>query len=283
MYTTKWFRRSGINKKFFDIEGIIYVVGMNHATIDSLIEEKYKSKKKTVTGLDYMKKIVQVPFHIPEWSREDIRTLVSDTIDRVFGPGDLQTEYTQAFDIIIQAIDANPREAKRFINSVILSRAAFSNLPLDELMVVHALRFRTEWNPFLDFVTETSERKKFFNTYETLVKSGRASAETIDSMANSLEEVYISKLEMSTFEEQRHFADANRLEFSDYYKNAKGLLQLWPNIEIEYPGFLLIHNPLNSFLLTIFKGKTIKDRLRDVEDLERFRRASRTTSDNLKS
>jgi predicted KAP-like P-loop ATPase len=51
-------------KTFFDIEGIIYVIGMDPATIDDIIHTKYGEKSK-IDGLDYLQKIVQLPFQIP--------------------------------------------------------------------------------------------------------------------------------------------------------------------------------------------------------------------------
>jgi predicted KAP-like P-loop ATPase len=55
-------------KSFFDIEGIIYVIGMNPKTIDFLVQKKFESNS-AITGLDYMKKIVQLPFHIPDYNK----------------------------------------------------------------------------------------------------------------------------------------------------------------------------------------------------------------------
>jgi hypothetical protein len=267
-------------KSFFDIEGIVYVIGMNHATIDSLIEEKFKSKNKTVTGLDYMKKIVQLPFHIPEWSREDIRAFVDYTITNELGGADtLQRILREAFSIIIQAIDTNPREAKRFINSVILSQAVFNYLPLEELLIVHALKFRPEWNPFLDFITEADRKEAFFSLYKTLVGLEKESSSTIEHLAKGLEGVYKGEIDVGSFEEQPNFRDSNKAEFREYYKLAKEILQLWPDIERNYPGFLLVRNPLSTFLLTTYHDVPIMKGLADINNLEVFRRASRTTSD----
>ena len=53
-------------KSFFDIEGIIYVIGMDSETINSLIKKKY-GEEYAIKGLDYLQKIVQLPFQIPTW------------------------------------------------------------------------------------------------------------------------------------------------------------------------------------------------------------------------
>jgi len=266
-------------KGLFDINGLIYVLGMNPDTIDSLIEEKYKSRKKTVTGLDYMKKIVQLPFHIPAWSENDIHTLVNDTITRELkGADELQRIFGDAFSIVIQAIEPNPRETKRFINSMALSQAIFDYLPLEELMIVHALRFRQEWNPFLEFITDGSTKKVFFEKYDMLIQYRTDSRVSIEYMAKGLENVFRNKIEISDFEKQPSFTDVNQGAFGLYYNSAKAILQLWPDIEDKYPGFLLFRNPLSKFLLTNYHDQLIKDKLAQINNLEVFRRASGTTS-----
>ncbi|MFZ0510531.1 MAG: P-loop NTPase fold protein, partial [Candidatus Nitrosopolaris sp.] len=61
-------------KTFFDIEGLIYVIGMDSGSINSIIEEKYGGKDsdiKVKKGLDYLQKIVQLPFQIPTWKGID--------------------------------------------------------------------------------------------------------------------------------------------------------------------------------------------------------------------
>jgi predicted KAP-like P-loop ATPase len=58
-------------KSFFDLEGIIYVLGMNSNSITSIIQQKY-GNDPTITGFDFLKKIVQLPFLIPEWNEGDM-------------------------------------------------------------------------------------------------------------------------------------------------------------------------------------------------------------------
>ena len=51
-------------KTFFDIDGIVYVVGIDPTTIDSIIQTKY-GKESKIDGMDYLQKIVQLPFQVP--------------------------------------------------------------------------------------------------------------------------------------------------------------------------------------------------------------------------
>lgn len=49
-------------KTFFDIEGFVYVIGMDSNSIDHIIKHKY-GEDSNIKGSDYLKKFVQLPFH----------------------------------------------------------------------------------------------------------------------------------------------------------------------------------------------------------------------------
>jgi predicted KAP-like P-loop ATPase len=109
-------------KTFFDIEGIIYVVGIDPTTIDSLIQTKY-GKESKIDGMDYLQKIVQIPFQVPVWSPVDLSKTIGAMIERAgmnvseFEPILKQT----STELIINAARLNPRDIKRFVNSIILA------------------------------------------------------------------------------------------------------------------------------------------------------------------
>ena len=151
-------------KSFFDIEGLVYVVGMDSETINSLVKKKY-GEDSAVKGLDYMQKIVQLPFQIPTWRKEDISEFLDHIINKDLADSDIKNELLINKEILMKAVKTNPREAKRFVNDLILSRAAFDK-PCDRLIVVQALKFRREWNNFLEFLTSglsDASRSDFLN------------------------------------------------------------------------------------------------------------------------
>jgi len=59
------------------------------------------------------------------------------------------------------------------MNDIILARSVFKK-PVDNLVVVEALKFRQEWNKFLEFVTPDDKRKQFFTAYKNLKDDGHA-------------------------------------------------------------------------------------------------------------
>src|SRR5581483_1839172 len=63
-------------KLFFDLEGFVFVVGLDQAVIERSIELKYGPAEpaagRQITGSDYVKKIFQVPFGLPRIPTDQI-------------------------------------------------------------------------------------------------------------------------------------------------------------------------------------------------------------------
>jgi tetratricopeptide (TPR) repeat protein/GTPase SAR1 family protein len=158
-------------KAFFDMEGFIYVIGMNSKSINSIVRKKF-SDDPGVKGIDYMQKIVQLPFQIPEWKEIDISRSIGKIISKGLEGSDLLKDFEENKKLIVKAVEKNPRQVKRFINNVILAQAVF-NKEIDKLIAVRALDFRDGWQNFLELITPNDKRKKFFEGYKKLTDSER--------------------------------------------------------------------------------------------------------------
>jgi len=153
-------------KSFFDIEGIVYVIGMDAETINSLVKQKYGGSF-AIKGLDYLQKIVQLPFQVPEWKEVDLSNSVRKIITQGLKDSEFVEQFEKNTELIVKAVELNPRQVKRFINNIILAKSVFSK-PVDELIVVQALHFRPEWNSFLELITPDDTRMKFLKEYKRL-------------------------------------------------------------------------------------------------------------------
>jgi hypothetical protein len=154
-------------KSFFDLQGIVFVLGMNSNSITSIIRQKY-GNDTTITGFDFLKKIVQLPFLIPEWNETDMHKFIDEVIiNELQGSEDLIDALKNNKEMIIRAVEKNPREMKRFTNNIILAKSIF-NKPLSNLIAVQALRFRPEWNRLLAIITDDEIRKSFFSDFKNL-------------------------------------------------------------------------------------------------------------------
>lgn len=132
-------------KVFLGIEGFVYVLGLNHRTIIKLIQKAYEGTD--IDGERYLRKIIQVPITIPEWSVKDIELLIENLIEKV--DSNYSDIIAENKDIIATAVELNPREVKRFINNFILASELFggsrdrrTKVNHKELLVIQALKLR---------------------------------------------------------------------------------------------------------------------------------------------
>ncbi|HEY7572963.1 MAG TPA: P-loop NTPase fold protein [Nitrososphaeraceae archaeon] len=164
-------------KSFFALEGIIYVIGMNVSSINNIIKAKY-GVNSGVSALDYMDKIVQLPFNIPDWSSDDLDSLINNIVAEhgLDSDSSLVEALRESRTIILGAINNNPRAAKRFINGIILARSVFrstssESVPLMQLIVVQALNSKDEWRKFLGIITSNIDRTDTLEKIDNLLKA----------------------------------------------------------------------------------------------------------------
>jgi uncharacterized protein YjbI with pentapeptide repeats/GTPase SAR1 family protein len=154
-------------KTFFDIEGVIYVIGMDSRTIDPIIKTKYG--EGTIDGMDYLQKIVQLPFQIPVWNAEEISKTIRNTISKTGMAESYINELMKtSTELIISAAKLNPRDVKRFINTVIISTYIYEqNIEdIDKLIAIQAFYFRgSKWIDFLKLITIYKIRIDFLKKF----------------------------------------------------------------------------------------------------------------------
>ena len=94
---------------FFDQQGCIFVFGLDLHLISKAIELNYRDYD--LSGEEYLKKMVQIQFNLPELRDTDIKTYFEQELP----PDDQLRPY---IDLIITSSDRNPRKVKQSINSL---------------------------------------------------------------------------------------------------------------------------------------------------------------------
>ena len=141
-------------KVFFDLLGIVFVLGLSKTIVETAIDIKYREfDKMTFNGSDYIKKIIQVPFTLPNWTVKDIDKYIDALLLKQKNKDILQF-FNINKSIISQAANSNPREVKRLLNNFILAKGIYERDNIDDqtLLVIQALSIRWKW--FYDFIIE---------------------------------------------------------------------------------------------------------------------------------
>lgn len=97
-------------KLFLNMPGCVYVLGIDRLALENSIRHRYQGSE--VNEADYLDKIVQLPFAIPPIATGAMTDFVSDLL-----PGDLQGVTGD----LVESLEENPRQVKRFVNSFLLN------------------------------------------------------------------------------------------------------------------------------------------------------------------
>ena len=145
-------------KLFFDLEGFVFVVGLDQSVIEACVNWNYRFSDTSgdvkagppISGADYIKKLFQVPFNLPAISRDQVDSyLISIVPD---GDGQDEGQDNNLIELIRTHLNAligdsevNPREIKRYINAYILQKLIQPSLNDEVTLVLQTIAFRADW------------------------------------------------------------------------------------------------------------------------------------------
>ena len=95
---------------FFDQKGCIFVFGMDINLIAKAINSHY-TDYKGFSGEDYLKKMIQLQFDLPEIRKEEIREFIENELT-------IDEPVRNYINLILTGSDSNPRQIKQYINSL---------------------------------------------------------------------------------------------------------------------------------------------------------------------
>jgi KAP family P-loop domain len=159
-------------KLFFDLEGFVFVVGLDREVVQRAVELKYRPLEAAagavdspVKGSEYIKKVFQLPFTLPPVSVRQVDEFLASLDDAglpVEQREDLWRRVRPHLDHVITKAGVNPREIKRYLNSYTLQRKVNPTLDADVILALQTLAFRDEWRPVYEALL--AEREVFTRT-----------------------------------------------------------------------------------------------------------------------
>jgi hypothetical protein len=145
-------------KLFFDLDGFVFVVGLDRTVVENVVESKYRSdqngeagerRETRVLGEDYIKKIFQVPYTLAPVGVGQLGTFLQAVYDEAGLPGDQRAEFGQVVErhlpFLVRDGSVNPREVKRYLNAYTISTKIDGSLDRDVVLGVLLLDFRSDW------------------------------------------------------------------------------------------------------------------------------------------
>ncbi|MGH9872350.1 MAG: P-loop NTPase fold protein [Pyrinomonadaceae bacterium] len=139
-------------KLFASTKGCVYVLGFDQKVVAGRIAKKYGFGEDE--GINYLEKIVQIPFEFPPLDPTDIKKFISEQYK----------EFDDVSEVFAKGLTANPRTIKRALNTYrILLRmvekrvAAWEIDPLDPELVAKVIVIQTRFKKLYGHLVDAPE------------------------------------------------------------------------------------------------------------------------------
>ncbi len=143
-------------KLFLEVEGTVFVLGMDREVIERGIEARYAAlfrragederAEMPIRGDAYLQKIVQIPFHLPPLSVEDVEAYIRKLEEGLPPQARLGETTLQVF---AHGLFPNPRQVKRALNIFrLLQEIARERLPAGSVawpLLAKTVLIQTQW------------------------------------------------------------------------------------------------------------------------------------------
>jgi hypothetical protein len=176
-------------KLFFDLEGFVFVVGLDREVVERAIEAKYRPLQAgadggvveaPVKGSEYIKKMFQVPFVLPPVSPLQLDDFLR-SLDQAGLPDeqrdDLQLRVRPHLSFVITEAGVNPREIKRYVNAYTLQRKTRPALDAEVVLCLQTLAYRTDWENAYEVLL--AEREVFTDAVRRQLDGNPAAVENL--------------------------------------------------------------------------------------------------------
>ncbi|WP_321430749.1 S-layer protein domain-containing protein [uncultured Methanolobus sp.] len=178
---------------FLDQEGCFFVIGTDISIIAKSIEAKYKDVED-FSGIEYIKKIIQLKFDLPLLKENDIEKFMRNELR-------VDSKLDGYLDIIVKGLKNNQREIIRFLNTINLMRILGSSLESkdtsSEDKFVYNEELLIKWNILdfssPDFIDEIKTKNEVLFDIQAIARiSDRKRDERIQSLKKDGKEKYYS-------------------------------------------------------------------------------------------
>ena len=169
-------------KAFLDIWGFVFVVGLSYNTTAKLISEKYNGR---IDGKEYIKKIIQVPLFVQEWNDKDIQEMIKNVSYKLTNYYKTIIQESTITRILTIALEKNPREIKRFLNSFMISNEIyFKNNQQKSKIFLMIYAFKWRWPIFFQLFIHNEEFKRSIHDLLKIDKNKRSEFFSMTSNKN---------------------------------------------------------------------------------------------------
>jgi len=188
-------------KLFLSSPNCVFVFGMDKDIVQAGISVRYKNYFD-MTGIDYLDKIIQVPFYVPSVDLDLLKSL----------HGELNDYNVLILSIIQIGLQGNPRKTKRFFNSFSILKKLFGDTKLEnfEIHLAKLLVIQLSFPDFYDFLKK--DTKAWYNFEKQVIKAASTDDRNQFFISNKGYQKFYENLAFVDFMKQTGFNYASKID-----------------------------------------------------------------------
>jgi uncharacterized protein YjbI with pentapeptide repeats len=156
-----------------DVSGFVFVLALNQQITEKAVESHYP-REYGISGRDYLKKLVQVEFHLPPLRLQDVQEYaLALQVKLGQTSGEVQRLLAQVTPLVA---GDNPREVKRFINRTLVSTAIAQEAGV-KVPIARQIAFMTasyRWPAFVEELRGEQDPRRDIGDYLKAKERGKA-------------------------------------------------------------------------------------------------------------
>jgi len=190
-------------KLFFDLDGFVFVVGLDQAVVERVIDVKYRTEGGTsnspeatyqIRGADYIKKIFQLPYAVAPVAITQLNEFLNAVYSEAQLPPDQEEEFRSVVGphlrFLVTESGVNPREIKRYLNAYTLVIKIKPRLEKDVVLTFQTIAFRRDWEIVRRAIL--SYRAIFTNVVKRQISGQLSAISDLDPSLEGIPDSFIS-------------------------------------------------------------------------------------------
>jgi len=123
-----------------DVQGFVFVMALDYDVLIRAIAEQYP----TVDAAQFIEKIIQIPFSIPEVERSSV--IIDEVVPDWQNLIGLQPDEAETFEKVVHlALRTNPRQVKRLVNAMLVAQYIVGDAAIPSSVLLGVIGLQLRW------------------------------------------------------------------------------------------------------------------------------------------
>jgi hypothetical protein len=199
-------------KLYLDQPNCIFFLGIDKRIVEQAVRQRYKGLPSTVTGKEYIEKIIRLNFFLPEKSPESVEKILQVGLNATYA-GD-----SKRWQLIQMATGSNIRKVKQFVIAFDLVEKIVERLNMDKAYLPKLAKLLLIQLNYPDFFDSLMKNKSLLRKFENIFEQEKELFKVKERMSKDIDgQIFVDddnliNLLMNSRDYPRGFSDPNEIK-----------------------------------------------------------------------